>query len=149
MKKAFFTLAMVVFSNAATADSGGLKSLQCNPVLGSAYSLQISDSEVVLIESWVDTKASTSTLVRKQRHSFPVDSCTFEPFSINLECQDPDDKKVTLAVLLTRTAGKSKSHEIEFGLQGISGIQSKTFRTERIDMGKAARCIVNDTFEVL
>lgn len=150
MNKNFWVLGLVVVaSSAGYADSYGLKSLQCNPVSGSSYLVNITDSEVTFIESSVETKSGKSSLVRKEHHAFPIDSCSFEPFSINLDCQNPDDKSVSLAVSLTRTAGKSKSHEILFDVQGIKDAKSKTFRTTRIEMGKDSRCVVNDTFEVL
>jgi hypothetical protein len=150
MKNYSWIFGLVIFaSSVGHADSYGLKSLQCTPVLGSAYLVTVTDSEVTFTESSVETKSGSSKLVRKDRHTFPIESCSFEPFSIDLECQDAADKKVSLAVSLTRSSGKSKSHEIEFDIQGIKDAKSKTFRTARIEMGKDSRCVVNDTFEVL
>ena len=150
MKNYFWILGLVLIaSSVGHADSYGLKSLQCTPVLGSSYLVQVTDSEVLFVETAVETKSGRSTLVRKELHAFPVDSCNFEPFSINLDCQDPDDQNVSLAVSLTRTSGKAKSHEVQFNVQGIKDAKPKTFRTARIEMGKDSRCVVNDTFEVL
>ncbi len=140
---------LLTASSMGYSDTYGLKSLECNSVLGSAYRLQVTDSELVFVESRLDVKSGPSKLVRYEHHVFPIASCRFEPFSINLACQDLDDKNVTLSVLLTRAVSKAKSHEVEFRLQGMPDAKSRTFRTTRIDLGKDSRCVVNDTFEVL
>ncbi len=130
-------------------NSHGLKSLRCFPVSGHTYSVEINESELLLVESWVDTAASKSTLVAKVRHAFPLESCTFTPFSVALGCQDPADKNTSLKISLKRLSEKSTAHQVEFLIQGITEISSKTFETRRIDFGKSARCTVNETFEVL
>ncbi len=127
----------------------GLETLRCNAVLGSTYLIEVSATEVSLIETWVDTKSRKSVLEREVRHVFPLEACKFKPFSIEMECQDPKEPRTSLEISMTRLSGKAKSHEVKFEMSGVDKMKSKSFETTRIDAGKSARCIINDSFEVL
>jgi hypothetical protein len=64
-------------------------------------------------------------------------------------CQDPEAPGTSLEVSMSRLSPKNKSHSVKFEVTGVEHIQSKAFETNPIGVGKAARCVINDSFEVL
>jgi hypothetical protein len=148
MKNIFILLFGVAFASTGLADSFGFKKLSCTEVLGSTYQVVVQRDLVQLIETWVATTPRTER-VTKIRHSFPIESCRFTPFSVKLACNDPENTSTKLSVALKPKDPQQSYNEVVFTVEGVEEMESRTFETRRVEMGKAARCFVNELFEVI
>jgi hypothetical protein len=135
----------ILLCSSALADTHGLKSLRCSEVLGSNYTVTVSASDVELVESWVKTTPNIEA-ISVVRHRFSLEECRFTPFSVDMQCRA---ESASFSVRVTKLGAESSAHKVSFEIEGISAMESRDFETYRLQMGKAARCFVNDLFEIL
>jgi hypothetical protein len=148
MKILLSILFLSVFSATASAETHGLKKVSCTAVLGSTYQVVVQRDQVELVETWVATTPRIERIT-KIRHSFPLENCRFTPFSVKMSCTDSDSSSTKFSVNLKPKDPQQSYHEVVFNIQGVEEMESRTFETRRVEMGKAARCLVNDLFEVI
>lgn len=140
-------LACLGFSSTVSlAETFGFKKLSCFEIIKSSYHVVLDGTKVNLIES--KNRRSGNNLAMETRHTFDVDQCRFTPFSANLDCQD-SASGARLSVKVRASQSRAQYHEVEFAIEGVYQMESHTFETRKIEMGKASRCFVNDLFEII